>query len=265
MAGILALSWRGVDLEQLRRDGYTVAEGVAGPELIEPLLALAQDVSGVRLDEESTWRREEEILPLWGHQAQWDLRQSMPVYEAFAAAYGEVELASSQDRMGVKVPGHRGMRIHHDVDPHDAPRVYGGLVYLTDTPPERGAFRCVPQLFREREDWLRRHPDAGVDVVDPEGCEIVSVPGRAGDLVMWDVRLPHANGDNASDLPRVVQYVSLFPHGAWGEERADHIELWQSRRALPAWRDLPGHGGMQPWPPAELDEHGRRLIGLDPY
>jgi hypothetical protein len=254
-----------VDLEQLRRDGYTVAEGVVGRDLIDPLLEIAQEVSGVRLDDRSTWTLENEILPLWGHQAQWNLRQSLAVYEAFAAAYGETELATSQDRMGVKVPGYRGMRIHLDVDPHNAPRVFGGLVYLTDTPAERGAFRCVPQLFREREDWLRRHPDAGVDVVDPEGCEIVAVPGKAGDLVMWDVRLPHANGENTSDLPRVVQYVSLFPHGAWGDTREGHIELWQSRRTLPAWRGLPGHGDMQPWPPAELDEHGRKLIGLDPY
>jgi hypothetical protein len=62
-----------------------------------------------------------------------------------------------------------------------------------------------------------------------------------------------------------VQYVSLFPHGAWGETRESHIELWQSRMALPAWRNDPGHGEPQPWPPAELNEHGRKLIGLDPY
>src|SRR3954452_15227875 len=48
-------SVRAMDLEQLRRDGYTVVEGVAGPEQIEPLLALAQEASGVVLDDPSTW------------------------------------------------------------------------------------------------------------------------------------------------------------------------------------------------------------------
>ena len=257
---------RAMDLGQLARDGYTVVEGVAGPEQIEPLLALAQEISGVDMADPATWDPDrEEILALWGHQAQWDLRQHPPVYEAFAAAYGERELAVSQDRLGVKVPGKRGMRIHHDVDPHDPPRVFGGLVYLTDTPPERGAFRCVPGLFRELDAWLERHPGAGVDLVDPEGHEVVAVPGRAGDMVLWDVRLPHANGENLADAPRVVQYVSMFPHGAWGDTRADHVELWRSGRANPAFRSVPGHGGVQPWPPAELSPLGRRLIGLDPY
>jgi len=109
------------------------------------------------------------------------------------------------------------MRIHHDVDPHRPPKVFGGLVYLTDTPAERGAFRCVPGIFRDLPGWLERHPDAGIDVVDPEGHDVVAVPGRAGDLVMWDVRLPHANGENLADAPRVVQYVSMFPRGAWSE------------------------------------------------
>ena len=112
-----------MDLEQLRRDGYTVVEGVAGPEQIEPLLALAQEASGVVLDDPSTWDPDApELLDLWDDQAQWDLRQHPPLYEAFAAVYGERELAVSQDRLGLKVPGKRGMRIHHDVDPHDPAR-----------------------------------------------------------------------------------------------------------------------------------------------
>jgi hypothetical protein len=205
-----------MDLEQLRRDGYTVVEGVAGPEQIEPLLALAQEASGVALDDPSTWDPDApELLELTDHPAQWELRRHPPLHEAFAAAYGERDLGVSEDRLGVKVPGRRGMRIHHDVDPHRPPKVFGGLVYLTDTPAERGAFRCVPGIFRDMAGWLERHPGAGIDVVDPEGHDVVAVPGRAGDLVMWDVRLPHANGENLADAPRVVQYVSMFPRGAW--------------------------------------------------
>ena len=76
-----------MDLEQLRRDGYTVVEGVAGPEQIEPLLALAQEASGVVLDDPTTWDPDApELLDLWDDQAQWVLRQHPPLYEAFAAA-----------------------------------------------------------------------------------------------------------------------------------------------------------------------------------
>jgi ectoine hydroxylase-related dioxygenase (phytanoyl-CoA dioxygenase family) len=237
-----------MDLEQLRRDGYTVVEGVAGPEQIEPLLALAQEASGVVLDDPSTWDPDQpELLELRGEAPQWALRQHPPLYEAFATLYGERDLAVSQDRLGVKVPGKRGMRIHHDVDPHDPPAAFAGLVYLTDTPAERGAFRCVPGIFREWDAWLERHPHAGVAVVDPEGHDVVAVPGRAGDLVVWDVRLPHANGENLADAPRVVQYVTMHPHGSWGDGREDHVERWRSNGQ------------------AELAPLGRRLVGLEPY
>jgi hypothetical protein len=237
-----------MDLEQLRRDGYTVVEGVAGPELIEPLLALAQEASGVVLDDPSTWDPERpELLELTGDPAQWALRQHAPVYGAFCRLYGERELAVSQDRLGVKVPGKRGMRIHHDVEPHAPPATLGGLVYLTDTPAERGAFRCVPGIFREWDAWLARHPEATVAVVDPEGHDVVAVPGRAGDMVVWDVRLPHANGENLADAPRVVQYVTMFPHGSWGDRREGHVETWRASGA------------------AALAPLGRRLVGLDPY
>ena len=151
---------RAMDLEQLRRDGYTVVEGVAGPEQIEPLLALAQEASGVVLDDPSTWDPDgDELLKRWDHQAQWDLRQHPPLYEAFAAAYGERDLGVSRDRIGVKVPGRRGMRIHHDVEPHSPPRVFGGLVYLTDTPPERGASpRFSPLACGSRTSHSTRSP-----------------------------------------------------------------------------------------------------------
>ena len=154
------------------------------------------------------------------------------------------------------------MRIHHDVDPHAPPKVYGGLVYLTDTPPERGAFCCVPGIFREMDAWLERHPDAGVDVVDPEGHEIVPVPGRAGDMVLWDVRLPHANGRTS---PRAAG-------------RAVHHDVPPRRLARPAGgprermspgarrgvAGAPGHAGVQPWPPAELTPLGRGWSGSTP-
>ena len=46
------------------------------------------DGSGVVLDDSSTWDPDaHELLELWDHQAQWDLRQHPPLYEAFAAAY----------------------------------------------------------------------------------------------------------------------------------------------------------------------------------
>jgi hypothetical protein len=109
MAAILtgvADSVRAMDLAQLRRDGYTVVEGVAGPEQIEPLLALAQAASGVVLDDPSTWDPDAgELLELWDDQAQWDLRQHPPLYEAFAAPTASATWASAATGSASRCPG----------------------------------------------------------------------------------------------------------------------------------------------------------------
>ena len=59
-----------MDLDQLRHDGYTVAEQVVGPELVDAVVAAIT----------STSRRPPAMLPLWGHQALWDVRQHPPVH-----------------------------------------------------------------------------------------------------------------------------------------------------------------------------------------
>jgi hypothetical protein len=45
----------------------------------------------------------------------------------------------------------------------------------------------------------------------------------------------------------VVQYVSMFPRGAWGESRDAHVEQWRAN----------GQAALTPL--------GRRIVGLDPY
>jgi ectoine hydroxylase-related dioxygenase (phytanoyl-CoA dioxygenase family) len=109
----------------------------------------------------------------------------------------------------------------------------------------------VPSLRGTRE-GLGAPPDL-------DGHEIVPVPGRAGDLVVWDIRLQHGNLANRDRAPRVVQYVSMFPHGDWGETPADHQRLWREGRDFQDPEGPPGHE------PADLTALGRRLVGLDPY
>jgi Phytanoyl-CoA dioxygenase (PhyH) len=241
-----------MDLGRLRRDGYAVVPGAIDAAHVGRLLDAVREVEGLDLDRPETWAGVPERVPMGGHQAQWDVRQHPALHAAFAAAYGDERLAVSQDRVGVKPPGSQAMGIHLDVDPDAGPRVYGGLVYLTDAPAEAGAFCCVPGLLGSRAAWEEEPVDLGDHAVVP-------VPGRAGDLVLWDVRLPHGNLANRSRSPRVVQYVSLFPHGAWGDRPQDHQALWRSGRD---WADELGPADHRP---AALTALGRRLIGLQAY
>jgi hypothetical protein len=262
-----------IDLPHLREHGWTVVPGVVDPLQIAAALAALRDAGGVDLDDPATWAIEHMSPPVWGHQAQWDLRQDPRVHAAFAAAHGREDLNVTQEGFGFKpplatTPGEpaAAMDMHFDLDPRTPRPALQGVLYLTDVAADQGAFCAVPGVFADRDGWLARHPEAGPEVdVDLEGHPIVPVPGRAGDLVIFDSRLPHGNGANRAAAPRVVQYLTMQPVGYWGEQPSDHAALYRSGRANPAQRWRPGWDGVQPGPPATLTPLGRRLVGLDPW
>jgi ectoine hydroxylase-related dioxygenase (phytanoyl-CoA dioxygenase family) len=37
------------------------------------------------------------------------------------------------------------------------------------------------------------------------------IAGRAGDLVIWHDALPHGASPNRSRMPRIVQYIRMYP------------------------------------------------------
>ena len=262
-----------MDLEQLRSRGYTVVEQVVTTAHVDAALQALRDVTGVDVGDRSTWDvRDPGALPIWGHQAQWDIRQHPPLHAAFAAAYGEDALWVHQDGIGVKPPlsvaateAAAARAIHWDMVPTEPRRVYQGVLYLTDASIEGGAFCCVPGLFTDLDGWLERHPDAELEDIDLEAHEIVAVPGRAGDLVLFDARLPHGTLANNAAAARAVQYVMMTPPGFYGERAADHIAIWRTGRANPAFRSRPGWDLPALGPPAQLSELGRRLVGLDAW
>ena len=92
--------------------------------------------------------------------------------------------------------------------------------------------------------------------------EIVEVPVEVGDLIVFSSRLPHGTVKNMTDQPRAVFYVQLFPEGTL-EESAVRVSEHQGGVAPTWWRWKPGHDRSEPWPPATLSEHGRRLLGED--
>ena len=167
-------------------------------------------------------------------------------------------------------PGHAGpYAIHWDHDPWDPhTRIIQSVLALTDTPAEQGGFCCVPSLFRDRT----ARPTAPVGEPGSPGAwrpgvagrEIVAVPARAGDLIVWDWRLPHSNSRNRGARPRLAFYAAMYPTGSEAIRR-DAIASRQTGRA-PAWmRARPGHDRIEPWPPADLTLLGRRLLGLDDW
>jgi hypothetical protein len=261
-----------VDLEHFRRHGYARVPAVVDRAHVDALLRALREAAGVDVDDPATWELPSAWPPLWAHQAQWDVRQHPAVHAAFAAAYGREDLVVSQDSVGFKPPvaatasrAAQPLSIHWDLDPRYPEVSVQGVLYLTDTGPEHGAFCCVPGLFADLDDWLARHPDNDSFDVDLEDHPVVPVPGAAGDLIVFSSRLPHGNGVNTAATPRVVQYIAMWPAGFWGDRREEHAERYRSGTANPAWQARPGWDRPQPWAPAQLTPLGRRLAGLDAW
>ena len=145
-------------------------------------------------------------------------RRSIRVHKAYAQLWGTADLWVTTDRGGFNAPERPGSMfpgpdLHWDIS---LARPLGfatqGILYLTDTDAEQGAFTCVPGFHRRIDDWLDSLPKGA----DPRRQDLHAlgsrpIPGRAGDLIIWHDALPHGSRPNRSDRPRVVQYIAMYP------------------------------------------------------
>jgi ectoine hydroxylase-related dioxygenase (phytanoyl-CoA dioxygenase family) len=155
---------------------------------------------------------------LFQHAAFTANRRSPRIHKAFAQLWGTSDLWVSTDRVGFNVPERRGWMfrgpdLHWDVSlAQPIPFGTQGILYLTDTPAEQGAFTCVPGFQRRIDAWLDAVPP-GADPRREDLHALGSKPiaGRAGDLIIWDHKLPHGSRPNRGTRPRIVQYLNMYP------------------------------------------------------
>jgi len=103
------------------------------------------------------------------------------------------------------------------------------FIALTDNlEPNTGGFEAVPGFHRQFREWaIKRPPTLGSQTapcigdftpIRPlEDREVIEqfrhIPCRAGDLVIWDYRIPHANSRyNYACSPREVIYIGFLPY-----------------------------------------------------
>lgn len=291
------------DREFFERNGYVKVSDVVPEEQCQAVIDAIWDCLGQDPDDPETWydppegmsdhwdSRSGGFVKLFHHQSMWDNRQHPTLYQAFAELLGEEQLWSSIDQTGMKPPQHPDYPeldrdfIHMDVDCSDVPRPiptpYGlqGVLYLADTSEEHGGFQCVPSIYRNIEDWLdshteveRQHPDLLGPEQDLEDSEleadaIETIPGEAGDLVIWDRLLPHGNGINQTDEPRFAQYITMEP-ARFGdrETRIQRVESWRDQQPYFEHQTPdPRNWESENCERAELTPLGRKLLGLDPW
>ena len=108
--------------------------------------------------------------------------------------------------------------------------------------------------------------------------DVKPIPGKAGDLIIWQGALPHGAGQNIAKHPRVVQYISMFPAKEEDEDTRNYrINAWRNNLvgggAWGVMHELPfgkktellkekEHALGQN---AKLTPLGRKLLGLDSW
>ena len=264
--------------DQLIEQGWLMIPDVVPKALCERSAAALCGFINVDPEDPATWRNYvthgHGIIPLHHDQALWDVRQLPQMHELFSVIYQTAKLWVSFDRGSFKVPssfhesGFRMDAVHWDGDPRAAEDfAVQGLVYLTDTPAEQGAFAMVPELYRTLDQWLTvPRTDAEARRPDVSGYPLVPVGGPQGSVVLWHRKMPHTSLANNSTRPRLVQYVTMTPAGS------EESRLRNARECIekhpPAWairQQVVGQLDPEPGPPPQLTALGARLAGVEAW
>lgn len=209
------------DLAFWEQHGYVVLHDAVLPATREAAAQALWEHLGARPDDPEAWYRKHDhgiMVQYFQHPAFDAVRRSPRIHKAFAQLWGTADLWATTDRVGFNVPERKGWKfpgphLHWDVSVKTPiPFGTGGILYLTDTPPEQGAFTLVPGFQRWGETWLKQLPPGA----DPRRQDLYAleprpIGGRAGDLIIWHQALPHGASPNRGAHPRMVQYVNMFP------------------------------------------------------
>lgn len=270
-----------------KTNGYVIVKDVVPKENIDDAVALLWEFEEKDPHDRSAWykppssKREIRMAELkntgmvevYNHQVLWNNRQAPKVHRAFSDIWGAEKLWVSIDRANLNLPLHPNWQykgfIHWDIDTSLSPKpvnVQGVLALNDQTDPNMGGFQCVPELYRQFDEWVKTQAaDRNPFQPDISGFSIEKVGLEAGDLLIWDSMLAHGIRPNRSDRPRLAQYISMTPAQENNEElRQWRIASWRDR-IIPEGYAFPGdprNWEQTKYERAELTELGEKLLGL---
>ncbi|SFD36305.1 Phytanoyl-CoA dioxygenase (PhyH) [Bacillus sp. OV194] len=267
-----------------KENGYVIVRDAVPQDHVDRLAKLIWDFEEKDPNDSSTWytaaRREiqmEELkntgmVELYNHQYLWDNRMHQRVYDAFVDIWGTEKLWASIDRCNLNLPmkpGHEyNSFIHWDVDTSldPIPVNVQGVLSLVDTDVDMGGFQCIPELYRDFDEWVKGQPaDRDPHKPDTTGYTPTKVVTKAGDLLIFNSMQPHGIRPNYSDKPRLAQYISMFPAQEGNEQLVEtRVESWKER-IPPSGKAFPGDPRNlehERYDTAQLTELGEKLLGL---
>lgn len=210
------------DLAHWAEHGWVVLRDAISPDACRATAEAVWQAQGMAADRPEDWGlgplQQCVFVQMFRHPALDANRRSARIHKAFAQLWGTADLWATTDRIGFNPPEScgvpfQGPGIHWDVSlVQPIPLGIQGLIYLTDTAADQGAFALVPGMHRTIGDWLATVP-AGVNPRHHAAKTLTMTPiaGRAGDMILWHHALPHGPTPNRSDKPRLVQYLTMQP------------------------------------------------------
>jgi len=206
------------DLAQWERDGYVILREAISRDEAAAIADLLWALVDADPDAPASWygpRTNGIMIQHFQHPAMDVPRRSMRVHKAFAQLWGTADLWALVDRLSFNPPERPGTRFpgpHLHWDASLAPPIpfaTQGILYLTDTVAEQGAFQLVPGMHHGLADWLEgldgRNPRE-----EPLDHRAVPIAAGAGDLIIWRQDLPHGATPNRAARPRMAQYVTMY-------------------------------------------------------
>ena len=262
------------DRRQLDENGYLVVPDAVPLPLCNDAIDLIAEFLDIGLDNPESWYEKDlgynGIVPVHQHQSIWNIRQHPNIHSLFSQLLDTENLWVRLDRLSFKPPSldpiadtpKRHIHLDFPIEQLTSMRLQG-ILYLTDTGKDQGAFCCVPSLFKNN-DVLKSRESLWFSEDELSRYPIEAIDGEAGSLIIWDSGLPHSGMLNVADSPRLALYLSMFPAGT-EETNKERVRLWQENRAPEKWRGLPYQQDPEPGEPAQLSELGKKLLGLKEY
>ncbi|WP_294049742.1 phytanoyl-CoA dioxygenase family protein [Sphingomonas sp.] len=206
------------DLAHWDARGYVILRGAITPRQVDAAAALLWEAAGADPADPASWhnpRTNGLMVQRFQHPALEAARRAPRVHKAFAQLWGTSDLWPRIDRMSFNAPlrapqSFAAPRLHWDVSlVPPIPFATQGILYLSDTAADQGAFELVPGFHHRLAEWLAALGDADPRTVDLSD-QAVRIPARAGDLIIWRHDLPHGASPNTAARPRLAQYVNYY-------------------------------------------------------
>jgi hypothetical protein len=210
-------------LEFWHTQGYLVIPGVLSKEQCKRSCDVIWDYLNASADQPDSWYQSSEkmqkiMLQLFRHPVLDQNRQYPLIRQVFEQLWQRTDLVMTTDRVSFNPPETKdwcfpGPDLHWDLELRSPiPFATQGLIYLTDTTEQQGAFCCVPGFHLKINDWIEKQNKSSLGLQQQhwQDWPVKAIAAKAGDLIIWHQALPHGASPNRAEWPRMVQYVNMY-------------------------------------------------------